>query len=52
MDYCTIKKCFKGSAKGMEVWEEKMKIVEQLAHAEFLLWVANKEGVNNPEGIR
>ena len=30
----------------MEVWEEKMKIVEQLAHAEFVLWAANKEGVN------
>ena len=30
----------------MEEWENKMSIVEQLAHAEFLLQGAHKEGVN------
>ena len=30
----------------MEEWEDKMKVVEQLAHTEFLLQEADKERVN------
>ena len=30
----------------MEEWEDKMKVVEQLVHTEFLLREADKEGVN------